>query len=179
MSLVLVVGGARSGKSDFALRLAAGRRSPVVFIATGQGRDPEMAQRIARHRRERPESWETIEEPLHLLEAIGEAGSDGCVVIDCLTLWTANALEELEPAAVEAQAAEAADAASSRRGLTIAVTNEVGLGLVPDTPLGRCYRDVLGRVNAIWAEASDRALLLVAGRALELGEADSVIEGLL
>lgn len=177
MPLVLLIGGARSGKSQLALRLAAEQRSPVAFVATARAGDTEMAERIAQHRRERPASWQTIEEPLRLRETIEGIASESCVVVDCLTLWTANALEELGAAEAEAQAAAAAGAASMRHGLTVAVTNEVGLGVVPDNPLGRSYRDLLGRVNAIWAEAADHVFLLVAGRALALGKADSVIEG--
>jgi len=178
MPLVVLIGGARSGKSQLALRLAAEQPSPVVFIATAEAGDREMAERIAQHRRQRPASWQTVEEPLRLREAIEEARSDSCVVVDCLTLWTANALEQFGAAEAETLAAAAAAAASARHGLTVAVTNEVGLGLVPDNTLGRSYRDLLGRVNAIWAEVADHVLLLVAGRALALGKADSVIEGL-
>lgn len=168
MPLVLLIGGARSGKSGLALRLASGQRSPVVFLATGQAGDAEMAERIARHREERPASWQTIEVPLGLREAIDAAPRESCVILDCLTLWTANALERLGAAEAEVLAAGAAGAAAARQGLTVAVTNEVGLGIVPENPLGRSYRDLLGRVNAIWAERAAEAYLVVAGRALRL-----------
>lgn len=176
MPLVLLIGGARSGKSELALRMASRQSAPVVFVATAQAGDTEMVERIAQHRHERPASWRTIEEPLRLRETIEAAASDSCVVVDCLTLWTANALAELGAAEAEARAATAAAAASARHGLTIAVTNEVGLGIVPDNPLARSYRDLLGRVNTIWAEAADRAYLLVAGRALALGRTALVVE---
>ena len=175
MPLVLLIGGARSGKSELALRLAANQRLPVVFIATAEARDFEMTERIAQHRRERPDSWETIEEPLRLREAIEGVARDSCMLIDCLTLWTANALERLGAAETRAVAGTAASAAAARPGLTVAVTNEVGLGVVPDNALARSYRDLLGHVNAIWAEAADQALLLVAGRALALGKSELVI----
>jgi adenosyl cobinamide kinase/adenosyl cobinamide phosphate guanylyltransferase len=175
MPLVLLIGGARSGKSELALRLAANQRLPVVFIATAEARDFEMTERIAQHRRERPDSWETIEEPLRLREAIEGVARDSCMVIDCLTLWTANALERLGTAETRAVAGTAASAAAARPGLTVAVTNEVGLGVVPDNALARSYRDLLGHVNAIWAEAADQALLLVAGRALALTKSELVI----
>jgi adenosyl cobinamide kinase/adenosyl cobinamide phosphate guanylyltransferase len=175
MPLVLLIGGARSGKSELALRLAANQRSPVVFIATAEARDLEMTERIAQHRRERPDSWQTIEEPLRLHEAIEGVARDSCMLIDCLTLWTANALERLGAAETRAVASTAASAAAARPGLTVAVTNEVGLGVVPDNALARSYRDLLGHVNAIWAEAADRALLLVAGRALALAKSELVI----
>lgn len=178
MALVLLTGGARSGKSATAVRLASEQDAPVAFLATAQADDAEMEVRIARHREERPGAWRTIEEPLRLGEAIAAVDGSHCLVVDCLTLWTANALERLGAEAAEARAAAAAAAAAARPGLTIAVTNEVGLGLVPDNPLGRCYRDLLGRVNAIWAGVAERALLLVAGRALDLGRIDSLAEGL-
>lgn len=180
MALVLLLGGARSGKSALALRLAAEQSAPVVWLATAEPGDAEMAERIERHRRERPPSWRTIEEPLRLTETLAALAvhSDSCVVIDCLTLWTANALERLGAAEAEAQAAAAAAACAARSGATIAVSNEVGLGLVPDNPLGRSYRDLLGRVNALWADAASRAYLVVAGRALPLPK-PAAAEGLL
>jgi adenosyl cobinamide kinase/adenosyl cobinamide phosphate guanylyltransferase len=178
MALLLLTGGARSGKSALAVRLASGQSAPVVFLATAQPGDEEMEARIAQHRRERPGRWRTIEESLRLREAIEEVDGAHCLIVDCLTLWTANALGRLGAEEAQARAAAAADAASTRSGLTVAVTNEVGLGLVPDNPVGRSYRDLLGRVNAIWAAAADRAFLLVAGRALDLERADSLAEGL-
>ena len=178
MTLTLLIGGARSGKSKLALRLAAGQSSSVVFVATAQAGDAEMADRIAVHRGERPAEWQTIEEPLLLRNAIAEVESTACVVVDCLTLWTANALEALGRDETEAQAAAAADAASARPGWTIVITNEVGLGIVPDNPLARSYRDLLGRVNTIWAEDADQVYLLVAGRALSLAKTDSLSERL-
>ena len=178
MPLILLIGGARSGKSELALRLAAEQSSPVVFVATAQAGDAEMAERIAVHRQERPADWRTIEEPLLLRDTIESVERDSCLVVDCLTLWTANALELLGAAEAEAQAGAAAAAATVRTGLAVVVTNEVGLGIVPDNPLGRSYRDLLGRVNTIWAEAADQAYLLVAGRALALGRTALVVEEL-
>ncbi len=172
MPLVVLLGGARSGKSALALRLAA-RHEPVVFLATGEGRDEEMAARIGRHRAERPPGWETVEEPLRLREAVGRVPPASCLVVDCLSLWVANLLEHEPPEAIEAEAVATATAAAARSGTTIAVSNEVGLGLVPGTALGRSYRDVLGRVNAAWVERAERSYLVVAGRALPLGELDA------
>jgi adenosyl cobinamide kinase/adenosyl cobinamide phosphate guanylyltransferase len=162
VTLVLLVGGARSGKSRLALERAV---APVVFIATGEARDDEMAERIERHRRERSEEWETVEEPVELERALGEVPAGATAIVDCLSLWVANTFETLP---VEELAAGAARTAAAREGLTIAVTNEVGLGIVPDNALARAYRDALGRVNAIWAEAADEAYLVVAGRTLRL-----------
>lgn len=176
MPLVFLIGGARSGKSELALRLAREQPAPVVFVATGEAGDSEMAARIEQHRRERPPTWQTIEEPLKLHDTLASVDEQSCVLIDCLTLWTANALERLGVEEAEMQAAVAATRAASRPGLTIAVSNEVGLGLVPDNPLGRTYRDLLGRVNTHWAEHADHAYLLVAGRALPLARADALSE---
>jgi adenosylcobinamide kinase / adenosylcobinamide-phosphate guanylyltransferase len=158
MPLTLLIGGARSGKSSLALRLAEGE---VVFIATAEAGDAEMAERIDAHRAERPPSWQTVEAPIDLAAALRDAPPDACVIVDCLTLWVANTMDE-QPAR------EAAALAAGRPGRTIVVTNEVGLGIVPDNELARTYRDLLGRVNAIWADAADRVLLVVAGRTLEL-----------
>ena len=159
MALTFLVGGARSGKSSLAVRLATQTRAPVVFVATGEARDGEMAERIARHRAERPAAWETVEEPLALHEAVASAPPGACVVVDCLSLWVANLLE---------QGREPDLHVPLRDGPTIAVSNEVGMGIVPATALGRTYRDVLGRVNAAWAAAADEAFLVVAGKALRL-----------
>ena len=163
----MLVGGARSGKSALAVRLAAGTGAPVQVVATGEGRDDEMAERIARHRAERPPGWVTVEEPIALEQALSAAPPGACVIVDCLTLWTSNLLEA-GCADVDRAAAAAAGVAAARPGATIAVTNEVGSGLVPTDAGARRYRDVLGRVNAAWVEAADRALLLVAGRAVPL-----------
>jgi adenosylcobinamide kinase/adenosylcobinamide-phosphate guanylyltransferase len=164
VSLVVLLGGARSGKSAFAVRLAHAEGAPVTFLATGKPRDDEMAERIRLHRAERPADWSTVEEPLELQAAITRVSEEETLVIDCLSLWVANVLECDSEERLEGAAASAA----TRSGLTVAVSNEVGLGIVPITPLGRRYRDVLGRVNAAWVEASERAYLVVAGRALPL-----------
>jgi adenosylcobinamide kinase / adenosylcobinamide-phosphate guanylyltransferase len=169
MGLVVLLGGARSGRSALAVRMASADERPVVFVATGQARDDEMASRIARHRRERPRSWTTVEEPLDLAAAIAEAPRDAFVIVDCLTLWTANALDAgWSDGAVEQAAAGAAALAAGRRAPTVIVSNEVGMGIVPDAPLARGYRDLLGRVNTLFATAAERACLVVAGRVLEL-----------
>jgi len=165
VTLVLYLGGARSGKSRLALARAAAAGKPVVFVATGEALDDEMAERIARHREERPSGWATFEEPLELGRALEQAPAAATVVVDCLSLWVANVFER-SPA--EQLADAAAGLAAARPGLTVAVSNEVGLGIVPDNELARRYRDVLGRVNATWAAAADEAYLVVAGRSLRL-----------
>jgi adenosylcobinamide kinase / adenosylcobinamide-phosphate guanylyltransferase len=175
MTHVLLTGGARSGKSALAIALAGRSGAEVVFLATGQPGDDEMAARIARHLAERPADWTTIEEPLRVVEAIGSIDPRACVIVDCLSLWVANLLAASDHAAIENAAAAAAEAAAARPGTTIVVTNEVGLGVVPATPLGREYRDVLGRVNAIWADRASAAYLVVAGRLLPLLHASEVL----
>jgi adenosyl cobinamide kinase/adenosyl cobinamide phosphate guanylyltransferase len=124
--------------------------------------------RIAAHRLERPTEWTTIEEPLALGAALDAAGGGACVVVDCLALWTANVLTARGADAAMAEAREAARVAAERAGPTLAVTNEVGMGVVPATPLGREFRDVLGTVNALWSRAAAEAFLVVAGRRLAL-----------
>jgi adenosylcobinamide kinase/adenosylcobinamide-phosphate guanylyltransferase len=177
VSLVLLIGGARSGKSALAVELAGGWAGPVVFVATGQPGDAEMEERIRRHRAARPAAWATVEEPTDLAGALARTPDDAAVVVDCLSLWVANRLGEGgSDGDVEEEAGAAAAIAAARASLTVAVTNEVGLGVVPATPLGRRYRDVLGRVNALWAEAADRAAFVVAGCPLRLDRADELLE---
>jgi adenosylcobinamide kinase/adenosylcobinamide-phosphate guanylyltransferase len=178
MSLVLLTGGARSGKSRLAVALGERHRGDVAFLATGRAQDEEMRARIARHRAERPRGWQTIEEPLRLGEAIAAADPSACLIIDCLTLWVANLLAAgRAPDAVELAGAQAAALAAGRPGTTVAVTNEVGLGIVPSTRLGREYRDLLGAVNAMWAARAGEAYLVVAGRVIALESAEEVVVG--
>jgi len=168
VTLVVVLGGARSGKSTLAVELATREGAPVTFLATGEAGDDEMAARIAEHRASRPPGWTTVEEPVELCAAIEAVPAGDTLVVDCLSLWVANVLDR---GGVEDEARACAAAAAAREGLTVAVSNEVGLGVVPATPLGREYRDVLGRVNATWVAASERAFFVVAGRALRLEDA--------
>jgi adenosylcobinamide kinase/adenosylcobinamide-phosphate guanylyltransferase len=167
MSLVVLLGGARSGKSMLALRLAAESGAAVTVVATGEALDEEMAARIAAHRAERPPEWTVVEEPLELAAAIEAVPARETLVVDCLSLWVANTLER-GAGDVEQESVAAADAAAARAAPTIAVTNEVGLGIVPDNALARSYRDTLGRVNADWAALADEAYFVVAGRPLRL-----------
>ncbi len=170
MAITLLVGGARSGKSARALQLASAWEGQVVFVATAEAReDEEMAARITRHRLERPASWRTVEAPVDLVRAFDSIPSRAFVILDCLTLWVANALEAgWRDEEVERAAAAVATIAASREQPTVVVTNEVGLGLVPQTPLGRSFRDLLGRVNAVFAAEAEQAYLMIAGRTLEL-----------
>jgi adenosylcobinamide kinase / adenosylcobinamide-phosphate guanylyltransferase len=175
VSLVLLLGGARSGKSSLAVELARRSGGAVTFVATGEAVDEEMAERIRRHRAERPSGWTTVEEPCDLGGALSLVADHHAVVVDCLSLWVANLLERGDSdAEVEEEAREIAGLARARTALTVAVTNEVGLGVVPATPLGRRYRDVLGRTNAEWAAAADQVALVVAGRVLRLDPAEEL-----
>jgi adenosylcobinamide kinase/adenosylcobinamide-phosphate guanylyltransferase len=166
VSLTFLVGGARSGKSALALALAAAWEGPVTVIATGEARDEEMAERIRLHRAERPQEWATVEEPLELDAALAAADAAAAVIVDCLSFWVANLLERGDD--VESYSERAVASARARSTLTVVVSNEVGLGVVPVSELGRRYRDVLGRVNQQWAAAADEAALVVAGRKLRL-----------
>jgi adenosylcobinamide kinase / adenosylcobinamide-phosphate guanylyltransferase len=169
VSLTFLLGGARSGKSSLAVELARAWEGPVSFIATAEAGDDEMAERIRIHRRQRPAEWQTIEAPLDVREALGLVADEAAVMLDCLSLWVANLLERGDAAQeIEVESRTVSALAAGRRSLTVAVSNEVGLGVVPSTELGRRYRDVLGRVNASWAADAEHAAFVVAGRSLRL-----------
>jgi adenosylcobinamide kinase / adenosylcobinamide-phosphate guanylyltransferase len=176
MAYLLLLGGARSGKSVLAVDIARRWGGPVTFVATAEAGDEEMAARIARHRAQRPAGWRTVEEPVALLDAAGAAPPGDLLVVDCLTLWVSNLLMRTAPDIVTA-AAEVAAALAGRDAPAVVVSNEVGLGIVPDNPLGRAFRDTLGSVNAAFAERAGRAALLVAGRLLELTPPAGILEG--
>ena len=144
MTLTLLTGGARSGKSSIAVRRAQRSGAPVVFVATGQARDAEMGDRIARHRAERPEGWTTVEAPLDLVGAVAALPPGRTVLVDCLSLWVSNLMERGDDeTAVTARADELARWGAAYPGTVIVVTNEVGLGIVPMHPVSRDYRDRL------------------------------------
>lgn len=179
-----VTGGARSGKSTFAERRAAALGRPVTYIATLEPLDDEMRARIARHRSQRPAGWRTVEAPRAPVEAARVAPSGDTLLLDCLSLWVSNRLLDLGTDMPDAGSLDALDATLdaevqalldvlvAREGVTIVVSNEVGSGLVPEYPLGRVYRDLLGRANQRLAETAARAWLCVAGRALALPPGD-------
>ena len=175
MTLVVLLGGARSGKSSLAVDLARAWDGSVTVLAPGEPRAAEMAERIRMHRAARPPEWATVEEPLALGASVEAVGDDSALLVDCLSLWVANVLERgATDEEIDHEATTAAAYAAARAALTIAVSNEVGLGIVPVEPIGRRYRDVLGRVNAAWARAADRAAFVVAGRVLPLDRADTL-----
>ncbi|HTD29656.1 MAG TPA: bifunctional adenosylcobinamide kinase/adenosylcobinamide-phosphate guanylyltransferase [Xanthomonadaceae bacterium] len=162
--IVLVVGGVRSGKSRYAQELAM-RGQRVAFLATAEARDDDMRQRIARHREERPGSWTTFEAPVDLEQAVTECGRQyDTLLIDCLTLWVSNLMErERDHERVLARAERLAQALRETPCSVILVSNEVGSGIVPESELGRSYRDLLGFTNQRVAAAADEVILLVAG----------------
>ncbi|MEI8023213.1 MAG: bifunctional adenosylcobinamide kinase/adenosylcobinamide-phosphate guanylyltransferase [Actinomycetota bacterium] len=175
LGLIVLLGGARSGKSSLAVELATQSNKSVIFIATAQAHDEDMKNRIARHRSERP-NWQTIEEPINLNAALNNCATNALVIIDCLTLWISNLMlggySETEIRTANTLVLSAID---RRVGTTIAISNEVGLGIVPETPIGRDYRDGLGRINQQWVRASSKSLFLVAGRALELQKPERLL----
>ena len=160
---VLVLGGARSGKSAYAQSLAEDSAPERLYLATAEAGDAEMTARIARHQAERGDGWTTVEEPLALagtLRAVARPGRRA-IVVDCLTLWVANLI--FAGRDVEAEIARLAAAIGALEGPVIFVSNEVGLSLVPETKLGREFRDWQGRANREVARASDAVVFLVAG----------------
>lgn len=164
-----VIGGARSGKSSFALKLANSIPGPRAYLATAEARDSEMEERIARHKRERGEGWESLEEPRDLYGTLSGIGGYNVVLIDCFTLWVSNMMEAGagEDKIVE-EAGKIAVLSRKTRASIIAVSNEVGLGLVPETPLGRRFRDIAGLVNQKIAEAADTVFFIASGLPLRL-----------
>lgn len=189
--LILILGGARSGKSAFAERLAASSGKPVAFIATATAGDDEMRARIAHHRASRPKEWYTLEEPLDLVRAVQQASQLADVLLlDCMTLWLGNILllefgDEIKDHAGETEHHAASTLLDERavnvcEALLVAmrtlgsnktlliVSNEVGLGIVPAYPLGRLYRDTLGYINQCLAQAAERVYMMIAGLAIDL-----------
>ncbi len=160
-SLILVTGGARAGKSAFAQEWAQALAGAAVsFIATAEALDEEMRNRILRHRRERPAGWETLEQPLKVSTALRQARHP-VVLLDCLTLWVSNLMQVGKEVLPEIENLLAVRAESNKTLLV--VTNEVGLGIVPDNALARQYRDLLGAANRRIAEEADVVYLLVSG----------------
>ena len=172
--LTFLTGGARSGKSTLAVRMANRAGLPVTFVATARPEgDEEWTGRIERHRTERPSEWTTVEEQHDLAAAVTDAHPDAFVIVDCLSLWLANMLEAGSgDDDILAATTKAVDAATHRRGPVVVVSNEVGSSIVPMDAALRRFRDLLGRVNGTWATAADRAYLVVAGRVLPLAELD-------
>ena len=171
MTLTVLTGGARSGKSAAAVAAATASGASVTFIATAEPGDDEMVERIARHRTCRPAHWTTVEAPHDLAGAVETVDPADTIIVDCLAIWTTNRmLTEPRPPDTDIveEAARLAVRLAERPGQGLVVTNEVGSGVVPATPLGREFRDLLGSVNQALVRAADAAYLVVAGRLLPL-----------
>jgi adenosylcobinamide kinase/adenosylcobinamide-phosphate guanylyltransferase len=165
--VTLVLGGARSGKSRYAERLVEQAAASGTYCATAEPGDDEMMARIAAHRAHRGSFWRTVEAPLELPSVIAdETAPDRPLLIDCLTLWLSNVL--LSGKCIEAEIAAVAAALREAAGPVVLVANEVGLGLVPETPLGRRFRDAAGRLNQEIAGLADRVVFVAAGLPLVL-----------
>jgi adenosylcobinamide kinase/adenosylcobinamide-phosphate guanylyltransferase len=165
-SLTLLLGGARSGKSAHAEKLVTAAPAPWTYIATAQAYDEEMAERIALHRMRRGQGWHTVDAPLDLCEAIAGVPDGQPLLIDCLTIWLSNHM--LADHDVEAESEKLAGILARPRGNWFVVSNEVGLGIVPDNALARKFRDAAGRLNQKVAARADRVLFMVAGLPLQV-----------
>jgi adenosylcobinamide kinase/adenosylcobinamide-phosphate guanylyltransferase len=172
---IFITGGTRSGKSRYAELLASKYSAPLCYLATAQPLDDEMGLRIRKHRERRGDAWRTIEEPLHLPQTL--AVNDGIfnvILVDCLTLWLSNLLLLYEDLGEETETRIMDDVlrlATTLRGMTtpvIIVSNEVGMGIVPDNRLGRIFRDIAGQANQIVAAAASEAWLVASGIPLRL-----------
>ncbi|MEP1143246.1 MAG: bifunctional adenosylcobinamide kinase/adenosylcobinamide-phosphate guanylyltransferase [Henriciella sp.] len=162
-----ILGGARSGKSQRAQTLAESLGDRRVFTATAEAWDDEMAERISRHKADRGSGWSTIEVPLDLVEALSSAADKGDVcVVDCLTLWLSNLMHHERD--VTAETSLLCEAIADMPIPIILVSNEVGLGIVPETPLGRAFRDAQGRLNQDVASVCERVEFIAAGLPMTL-----------
>ena len=170
--LILITGGVRSGKSSFAEKLAGNLGKRITFIATAQSLDEEMEERIAQHRSNRPVHWETYEEPYKVAQVINNIGQETEVIlIDCLTLLVSNLMQDYQEEISNKNLAEniireineIVRIAAQCSAIVSIVSNEVGLGLVPANPIGRFFRDILGKANQLIAEQADQVYFLVAG----------------
>lgn len=176
-----ITGGARSGKSCFAELLAAHAKRPVIYIATAQILDDEMALRVKKHRQQRPAAWRLIEEPRNIRDTLIQLkDEDGVILLDCVTLWLTNLLlegqsqndqdsfnNELEPQILNI-VKDVAQLAQAIKPQVIFVSNEVGQGIVPEYPLARAYRDLAGRSNQILAHSAAQVYMVVAGLPMEI-----------
>jgi len=166
--LTLVLGGARSGKSRYAESLVTACPPPWTYVATAEALDDEMRARIAEHRAHRGAGWRTVEAPRDLAEVLERTAAGGAVLVDCLTLWLSNLM--LADADIEAESARLEAVLAGIAGPLVLVSNEVGLGIVPDNALARRFRDAQGRLNQRIASRADRVVLMVAGLPLVVKE---------
>jgi adenosylcobinamide kinase/adenosylcobinamide-phosphate guanylyltransferase len=170
--VVLILGGARSGKSTYALNEASAIKGKKAFIATAEILDEEMRVRVEKHKQERDKNWDTYEEPLKIAPIIERIKDEyDVIIIDCLTLWVSNIMHAGSGISGEIEKLVSAISANHSSILYI-ISNEVGLGLVPDIPIGREYRDILGRLNQEIASAATDVIFMVAGIPLKIKGAD-------
>jgi adenosylcobinamide kinase / adenosylcobinamide-phosphate guanylyltransferase len=162
--VTLVLGGARSGKSRYAEALIARAPQPWVYIATAEARDDEMAARIKTHQARRGADWQTMEAPHDVPDALKRVPANAAVLVDCLTLWLSNLMDRgLD---IDARSVHLQEALAVRTGPTVLVSNEVGLGIVPDNALARRFRDLQGVLNQTMAAQATRVVMMVAGIAI-------------
>ena len=167
--LIVITGGARSGKSSFALREAAKISGAKAYIATAEALDEEMRDRIKNHKKQRATDWDTFEEPIKVIEAIKEIKGTYCsIIIDCLTLWLSNIMQSNADVLDEIEKLVLALRDASTLSHIYIVTNEVGMGIVPDNELARRFRDMAGLLNQRVAECADEVYLLVSGIPLKV-----------
>lgn len=163
---MLILGGAKSGKSSFALNVCNSLDRERIFLATAQAFDQEMEERIRRHQAERGSGWRTIEEPINVAETIGSLDSEDTVILlDCLTLWLNNLYMEYgeDPEAIDETIEKLARQLADIRGAVVVVSNEVGMGIVPDNQLSRTYRDTAGSMNQRIASLAGKVVAVIAG----------------
>jgi adenosylcobinamide kinase/adenosylcobinamide-phosphate guanylyltransferase len=169
LSCILITGGARAGKSSYAQKLAADIGGRVLFVATAEAKDEDMRLRIEKHKKSRPESWDTLESPVEVAKAIGKKDGDYTVVlVDCITMLVSNVmLQAGNEKSAESEVLKEIDSLisimNSKTAAYILVSNEVGWGIVPDNELSRNYRDLLGRANQLLAQHADEVYLMVSG----------------
>jgi adenosylcobinamide kinase/adenosylcobinamide-phosphate guanylyltransferase len=162
--VILVTGGARSGKSKYAEQRAGQMGKRRLYVATAEAKDEEMSRRIAEHRKRRGDQWTTIEQPVELAEALlAQRGKTDCALVECLTLWVSNLLIRRHEKYVEEKVAALLEALPHLDFHLIFVTNEVGGGVVPDNPLARKFRDLLGWTNQQIAQTANEIILMIAG----------------
>ncbi len=168
--IIFITGGARSGKSSFAEKLAEGFGAPLGYVATGMAGDSEMAERIRRHRLRRGEKWQTLEEPYDVAGVIrGHDGHFRAMLLDCVTLWVTNLLLHCDdPTRARTEVLALAEVLPALTTPVVIVANEVGMGIVPENDLARTFRDLAGEANEILAAAADEAYVVFSGLPLKL-----------
>jgi len=163
--ITFIIGGAKSGKSSFALLLAKKHKGKVAFIATAQALDKEMEHRIGLHKKSRPAHWQTFEEPLDITKIIKDIGSGfKCIILDCITLLVSNLLlAGYNQKAIEKEISQLLAALKKKECDILLISNEVGLGIVPANTLGRDFRDIAGKINQIIAGEATEVIFMVSG----------------